>query len=242
MDGVARNNSPWRLIQANEQIAEEEKDPFFTLLEQMAESEHWRGGPTEFDFLLDGGLELGTPASLTLRPNIASSLDFMDTWASYISPSIAPEEADWLQLASDQAASSSYEPWQDPQRKSMRPFLSAHQRSDLNIHGFSGIAYDESTPRPRIDSSIPTSADDVLAAATLLKNGLPGRGVSVHNGTFLLNIPKFSDPATYEVGPQASAQEVPSVYPDLRNMVWPIDVDAIAAEGPQEWKWLTMNL
>ena len=34
--------------------ANEEKDPFLTLLEQLAENEHSRGGPSDLDFFLDG--------------------------------------------------------------------------------------------------------------------------------------------------------------------------------------------
>jgi hypothetical protein len=33
----------------------EEKDPFLSLLEQLAENEHSRGGPSELDFFLSGG-------------------------------------------------------------------------------------------------------------------------------------------------------------------------------------------
>jgi hypothetical protein len=33
----------------------EEKDPFLSLLEQLAENEHSRGGPSELDFFLGGG-------------------------------------------------------------------------------------------------------------------------------------------------------------------------------------------
>jgi hypothetical protein len=33
----------------------EEKDPFLSLLEQLAENEHSRGGPSELDFYLSGG-------------------------------------------------------------------------------------------------------------------------------------------------------------------------------------------
>ena len=34
---------------------EGEKDPFLSLLEQLAENEHSRGGPSELDFFLSGG-------------------------------------------------------------------------------------------------------------------------------------------------------------------------------------------
>ena len=34
---------------------EGEKDPFLSLLEQLAENEHSRGGPSELDFFLGGG-------------------------------------------------------------------------------------------------------------------------------------------------------------------------------------------
>lgn len=34
--------------------AGEEKDPFLSLLEQIAENEHSHGGPSELDFFLDG--------------------------------------------------------------------------------------------------------------------------------------------------------------------------------------------
>ena len=33
----------------------EEKDPFLSLLEQLAENEHSRGGPSDLDFFLGGG-------------------------------------------------------------------------------------------------------------------------------------------------------------------------------------------
>ena len=33
----------------------EEKDPFLSLLEQLAENEHSRGGPSELDYYLGGG-------------------------------------------------------------------------------------------------------------------------------------------------------------------------------------------
>jgi len=37
------------------QSTEGEKDPFLSLLEQLAENEHSRGGPSELDFFLSGG-------------------------------------------------------------------------------------------------------------------------------------------------------------------------------------------
>lgn len=37
-----------------ESTGESEKDPFLSLLEQLAENEHSRGGPSELDFFLSG--------------------------------------------------------------------------------------------------------------------------------------------------------------------------------------------
>ena len=37
------------------QSSQGEKDPFLSLLEQLAENEHSRGGPSELDFFLSGG-------------------------------------------------------------------------------------------------------------------------------------------------------------------------------------------
>ncbi|KAG9232588.1 fungal-specific transcription factor domain-containing protein [Amylocarpus encephaloides] len=41
--------------ESTETAGTEEKDPFLTLLEQLAENEHSRGGPSELDFFLGGG-------------------------------------------------------------------------------------------------------------------------------------------------------------------------------------------
>ncbi len=36
-----------------------EKDPFLSLLEQLAENEHSQGGPSELDFFLTGAVDEG---------------------------------------------------------------------------------------------------------------------------------------------------------------------------------------
>lgn len=43
--------TPGGISQGSSQITEE-KDPFMTLLEQLAENEHSRGGPSDLDFFL----------------------------------------------------------------------------------------------------------------------------------------------------------------------------------------------
>lgn len=40
---------------------EGEKDPFLSLLEQLAENEHSQGGPSELDFFLGEGLDMVLP-------------------------------------------------------------------------------------------------------------------------------------------------------------------------------------
>jgi len=40
-------------------VEEGDKDPFLSLLEQLAENEQSRGGPSELDFFLSGGQDIG---------------------------------------------------------------------------------------------------------------------------------------------------------------------------------------
>lgn len=40
-------------------MEEGDKDPFLSLLEQLAENEQSRGGPSELDFFLSGGQDIG---------------------------------------------------------------------------------------------------------------------------------------------------------------------------------------
>ena len=46
--------TPGGLSQSGSSHANDEKDPFLTLLEQLAENEHSRGGPSDLDYYLGG--------------------------------------------------------------------------------------------------------------------------------------------------------------------------------------------